>query len=171
MIMLVMAFLFAVSTASAGDVNDTAVTSVDMELMESQNIEIDGDNLQASEETSAAVQANDDENLSVKLDSQILGAGEGNYSDLRNDIANGGSLTKSVYYYLNGDGGTIEIKNTMTVDGKGAVIDMKGSNIRAFYVSGSNVTIKNLTIKNAFYDGQDQQHCNRRLGLWRCTLL
>ena len=35
------------------------------------------------------------------------------------------------------------------IDGNGAVIDMAGSSIRAFYVSGSNVIIKNLTIKNA----------------------
>ena len=46
----------------------------------------------------------------------------------------------------------ITLDNTV-IDGKGAIIDMGGStNKRAFYVSASGVTFKNLTIKNANYD-------------------
>jgi predicted outer membrane repeat protein len=41
-----------------------------------------------------------------------------------------------------------------TVNGNGAVIDMSGSSIRAFEVIRSGVTFKNLTIKNANFNGR-----------------
>ncbi|MEE3491214.1 MAG: hypothetical protein VZR10_10110, partial [Methanobrevibacter sp.] len=51
-------------------------------------------------------------------------------------------------------GPTIEISDADSViDGKGAIINMSGSNIRAFDVRASGVTIKNLTIINANYEG------------------
>ena len=96
-----------------------------------------------------------DEIVSVENDLSVLSANDGTYSDLRDEINAGGnniSLTKSNYIYTACDGGTIEIKNSCVIDGKGAVIDMAGSNIQGFNVSVSGVTIKNLTIKNAKYN-------------------
>ena len=89
-------------------------------------------------------------------DYDYLSEGEsGNYSDLRNEIGSGGdiNLAKKEYCYADGDGSTITISTPGVINGNGAIIDMSGSNIRAFYVSASGVTIKNLTIKNANYDG------------------
>ena len=147
MIMLIMAiFLVSIGSASAADANDTAITSEDTNQIElSSNIEITEDNLQT----------NDDETLSAETGLEILSAGEGNYSDLRTDIENGGSLTKSYYSYHDGDGQTIEITTPdMIINGNGAIIDMAGSTIQAFTVNTAGVTIKNLTIKNANYNGE-----------------
>ena len=151
--MITAIFLVSVAGVCASDANDTAIASDDSNQMElSSDSEISEDNLQIGEENSILTQ-NDDETLSAESDSQTLGAGEGTYSDLRNDIANGGSLTKSNYTYTDGDGDTIEITTpNMTINGNGAVIDMAGAGIRAFYVSASGITIKNLTIKNANYN-------------------
>ena len=92
--------------------------------------------------------------LSVNNDSEVLGS-TGTYSGLAREIATGRNvvlLQHSLYTYDSGDTITISGANRV-IDGNGAVIDMAGSNIRAFYVDGSGVTIKNLTIKNANYDG------------------
>ncbi|WP_462315449.1 right-handed parallel beta-helix repeat-containing protein, partial [Methanobrevibacter sp.] len=148
MIILILAiFLVSIAGVCAADANETVTASEDANQMDvsSSNV-IDEDNLKTSEGNAAFTQANDDES-----DSQTLSADEGNYSNLRTDIENGGNLTKSYYRYHEGDGDTIEITNPMTINGNGAVIDMAGSNIRAFYVSASPVIIKNLTIKNANY--------------------
>ena len=150
MFMLITAiFLVSIAGVCAADANDTIVASDDANQMElSSNNEITEDNLKTSEENNTLTQANDAES-----DSQILSEGEGTYYDLRNEIGNGGdkNLTKSYYSYTGGD--TIEIKNSGVINGNGAVIDMAQSGHRAFYVTASGVTIKNLTIKNANYNG------------------
>jgi len=153
--LMIAIFIFSIASVSASDVNDTVIAFEDTSQNELSDCnEIVTDNLKASEENNILVQADSDNAVSAESDSEILGESEGNYTDLRNDIANGGSLTKSIYYYHDGDGETIGITtNFMVIDGNGAVIDMSGSNKRAFYVSASHVTIKNLTIKNANYGG------------------
>ena len=75
-----------------------------MEL--SQDNEINADNLKTSEENNI-VQTENEETFSAEPCPEVLGAGEGNYTDLRNDIANGSNLTKSIYRYCSGDGATI----------------------------------------------------------------
>ena len=151
-LLLAICVLFTVSIVCAGDVNDVSIASDDANLTElSLNNEIT--NLQTGEGNAILAQ-NDDETVSAQTGSQILDAGEGTYADLRTDINNGGSLTKSYYRYRDGDGDTITISTAgFTVDGHGAVIDMAGSTIRAFYVDASGVTFKDLTIKNANFDG------------------
>ena len=153
--LMIAIFLFSIASVSASDVNDTVIAFEDTSQNELSDCnEIVTDNLKASEENNILEQTDSDKAVSAESDSEILGESEGNYTDLRNDIANGGSLTKSIYYYHDGDGETIGITtNFMVIDGNGAVIDMSGSNKRAFYVSASHVTIKNLTIKNANYGG------------------
>ena len=84
---------------------------------------------------------------------EILSVNEGTYSDLALEISSGGNikLSKALYTYDSGD--SITISRSGTIDGNGAIIDMNGSNIRAFNVQINSVTIKNITFKNANYDG------------------
>lgn len=124
MLAVILAGLLVMGAVSASDVdvNDTKIVS----SQETVSVENDFDKLCADE--------------------------EGNYADLKNDIESGGILTKKVYRYAAGGGESIEIKNSGVIEGNGAVIDMDGSNIRAFMVTSSDVTIKNLTIKNANFN-------------------
>ena len=71
------------------------------------------------------------------------------------EISQPGNITlthKNYTYDKDATAITISEANKV-IDGNGAVIDMAGSTIRAFHVSGPGVTIKNLTIKNANYNG------------------
>ena len=128
LILITAIFLVSIASVCAADANDTMVASENTNQMDlSSNNVIVEDSLQTSEENTTLTQANDAE------------------SDSQN-------LTKSYYSYTGGD--TIEIKNSGVINGNGAVIDMAGSiNMRAFTVSASDVTIRNITIKNANYNG------------------
>ncbi len=146
--MLILA-LFSVSCIYAADADDALASNEDTAAIEIAQI----DDIIVSDEIQAVEQSNDEELILEDNDVKELGAGEYNYTDLRNQIGTGGdiNLVKGNYYYVDGDGDTIEISTSGVIDGNGAVIDMAGSNIRAFYVTASDVTIKNLTIKNANY--------------------
>ena len=148
---IIVIFVFAMSVSCAADTNNASISEDNSQMLLSLKNEITDD----TSENSILAQTNNDETLSAQKNSEILRANEeGNYTDLRNDINNGGNLTKSYYRYQPGDGETIVINSGgFTVNGNGAVIDMKGSNMRAFEVTRSGVTFKNLTIKNANFDG------------------
>ena len=148
---IIVIFVFAMSVSCAADTNNASISEDNSQMLLSLKNEITDD----TSENSILAQTNNDETLSAQKNSEILRANEGNYSDLRDDIFNnGGNLKKSYYLYQQGDGETIVIRNDgFTINGNGAVIDMNGSNIRAFNVTGSGVTFKNLTIKNANFDG------------------
>ena len=154
-ILLVLAiFIFGMASVCASDVNDTIVASEDTgQMILSAGNEITDDTLQISEKNETLIQSTNYESLAVGTDMEILTADEeGNYSDLRKDIEDGGNLTKSYYRYNDGDGNTIEITTPCIINGNGAIIDMAGSPImRVFQVNSSGVIIKNLTIKNANY--------------------
>ena len=147
--LVLLIFIFGVARVCASDVNDTILASEDTNQMDlSSNNEITEDNLKTSEENITLTQTNNAEsNL------QILSESEGTYYDIIDEIGAGGNrhLERSYYSYTGGD--TIEITASGVINGNGAVIDMAGSNIRAFTVTASGVTIKNLTIKNANYGG------------------
>ena len=161
-IILLAIFLISIASASASDANDTALSSEDTGQIELSGDEITGDN----------IQANNEETASAKTDSEILAAGQCTYSYLRDQIGSGGNktLTEGTYTY-NNDGGTITITASGVIDGNGAVIDMAGSDIRAFYVTSCDVTIKNLTIKNANFKGDGGAIYNNQgaLTLIGCT--
>ena len=150
-------FIFGMASVCASDVNDAMMVSKDTgQMILSAGNKITDDNLQINEENETLTRANNYESLGVESGAEILGADEeGNYSDLRKDIENGGNLTKSYYRYEVGDGETIKITTPlMIIDGNGAIIDMAGSpSMRVFEVNSSGVTIKNLTIKNANSNG------------------
>ena len=141
LIMVFAIFICTVSATCAADANETTIATQEDNQME---LTLTEDEIQTNE---------NDNMLTQTEDAEILTSGEGSYSDLRNDINSGGNLTRSHYRYNDGDGGTIGIHAPGVINGNGAVIDMAGSNIRAFYVSASDVTIKNLTIINANYGG------------------
>uniref|UniRef100_UPI0025F4E92C Ig-like domain-containing protein n=1 Tax=uncultured Methanobrevibacter sp. TaxID=253161 RepID=UPI0025F4E92C len=102
--------------------------------------------------------ANDNnEIISTTIDNnEILTTGNdvSNYSELSREIAVGGQIELQHDYYKYDSGNTINIPNDCFIDGKGAVIDMAGSSIRAFIINGSNVIINNLTIKNVYSEDE-----------------
>ena len=153
--MLVLAiFIFGAASVCASDVNDTVIASEDTSQLElSAGSELDADNLKTSEKNTILTQTTTDESMSREIDSEVLGADMGTYSGLSEEIGSGGNIELIHDYYTYDSGSTIEISDDNSViDGKGAVIDMAGSNKQAFDVSASGVIIKNLTIKNAKYN-------------------
>ncbi|WP_295116087.1 right-handed parallel beta-helix repeat-containing protein, partial [uncultured Methanobrevibacter sp.] len=155
MILLVLAvFLLGIAGVSASEI-DNVIASEDTDSMElSADNDMAEDNLQTHEENEELTLTDNDDTLSVKNDTEILGANTGTYSGLSTEIGSGGNIELQHNYYTYDTGDTISISVADSViDGKGAVIDMIGSNICAFHVSASGVTIKNITIKNAKYAG------------------
>ena len=138
-------FLLGITSVCASEMDD-AIASEDINSVELSIDEIDEDNLKTDDENIQV--AGDDETQGVKKD-------EGNYSTLAREIGSGGNVELSYDHYTYDECNTIIISvNNSVIDGKGAVIDMAESNIRAFNVTASGVTIKNLVIKNANYAGK-----------------
>ena len=96
-----------------------------------------------------------DDILSAQNDLNVLNTNNGTYSGLATEIGSGGNIELNCDYYTYDSGDTITISTPNSViNGKGAIIDMAGSpSMRAFEVTASGVTIKNLTIKNTNYTG------------------
>ena len=146
-ILLILAiFLVSISGVCASEMDD-AIASDDTNAIElSADNDIVEDNLQITEEN----------NILKSNDEDILSDDSGNYSGLSSEISFGGSYVElqHKYYAYDGSADTIEISVAGSViDGRGAVIDMAGSTIRAFNVTALGVTIKNLTIINTNYNG------------------
>lgn len=123
--------------------------------IESTSIEKD---LKTTDDNQVLSKTNDDEIQSVK-DNEITSADvdpntNATFDDLKKEIGEGGNITlKHKFYNYNGAGLdpefiNINIPNSI-IDGNGAVIDMKGSSTPAFHIENNNITVKNLTIKNA----------------------
>ena len=153
--MLVLAvFLLSIAGVCASDTNDTAMVSQDDTAMESTDM-----NVKTVEDSEAVINAAEDgEILSASADDEIVGvendlnelrANPGTYSELSTEIGSGGNIALTHDYYTYDSGSTIVISiDNSVIEGNGAIIDMAGSNMRAFNVTASSVTIKNLTIKN-----------------------
>jgi len=145
-------FLLSITCVSASEIDDTLASEDTNTIGLSADNDIE-DNLQTSEENEALASTDYDEAI-AQTDTEVLGADSAKYSDLAAEISQPGNikLTHKNYTYDWGETITISEANKV-IDGNGAVIDMNGSTIRAFYISASGVTIKNLTIKNANYNG------------------
>ena len=145
-------FLLSIAGVSASEIDNTIASenANTIELSTDNDIE---DNLQTSEENEALASPDYDEAI-AQTDTEVLGEDFAKYSDLAAEISQPGNinLTHKNYTYDKGETITISEANKV-IDGNGAVIDMNGSTIRAFRVSASGVTIKNLTIKNANFNG------------------
>ena len=143
-------FLLSIAGVSASEIDNTIASenANTIELSTDNDIK---DNLQTSEENEALASTDYDEAI-AQTDTEVLGADSATYSDLAQEIGQPGNITLTHKNYTYNGGGTILIsEDNKVIDGNGAVIDMNGSTIRALRVSGSDVTIKNLTIKNANY--------------------
>ena len=152
-------FLLSIAGVSASEIGDTIASenANTIELSTDNDIE---DNLQTSEENEALASTDYDEAI-AQTDTEVLGADSAKYSDLANEINQSGNikLNHKNYTYDEGAKAITISEDNKVIDGDGAVIDMAGSTIRAFYISGSGVTIKNLTIKNANYKGDGGAIC------------
>ena len=155
MFMLVLAvFLLSITCVSASEIDDTLASEDTNTIGLSVDKDIIENNLQTSEENDELASTDYDEAI-AQTDTEVLGADSATYSDLAYEIGQPGNITLThKNYTYDEDAKAIVISEAnKVIDGNGAVIDMNGSTIRAFYISGSGVTIKNLTIKNANSDG------------------
>ena len=143
--------LFAMASASASDVNDTAIAGVDAEEIElSHEIESADENLGTSEEQTVTQTDNEEKTGETDggtfwaLKSKIDSASSGDTVYLENDYSCEDSWTQ--YYRI-----FIE-KSNLVIDGQGHTIDAK-QKTRIFDVYyAENVTIKNITFINAKYE-------------------
>ncbi|WP_405306884.1 peptidoglycan-binding protein [Methanobrevibacter sp.] len=150
-IMLVLViFIFGAASVCASDVNDMVASENTGQMELSSNKEMAEDNLQIGEDNSELTLDADDEGVSTQSNMDILNVDSAaKYSNLSSEISKSGNIKLKYKNYVYDGGAAIEIKEAdKVIDGNGAVIDMAGSNIRAFSVKASGVTIKNLTIKN-----------------------
>ncbi len=98
-------------------------------------------------------QANASSQITSENNNGKLSANEGTYSELIEKIGSGGNITLNKKIYTYDSGFTIEITQSGTIDGNGAIIDMSGSDIQVFNVNATNLIIKNITFKNINYYG------------------
>ena len=150
--------LFSIASVSAGEVDDKVMMSDENPEIESTSIEKD---LKTTDDNQVLSKTNDEEIQSVK-DNEITGADvdpntNATFDDLKKEIGEGGNITlKHKFYNYNGTGQELEFINlgvpNSVIDGNGAVIDMNGSDTQVFHIESNNITVKNLTIKNACRD-------------------
>ena len=148
-------FLLSIAGVSASEIDNTIASENANTIELSTDNDIIEDNLQTSEENEALASTDYDEAI-AQTDTEVLGADSAKYSDLAEEISQLGNITLTYKSYTYDDEGAPAItisEDNKVIDGNGSVIDMNGSTIRAFSISGSGVTIKNLTIKNANYNG------------------
>ena len=155
-VLSIMILLVFVASASAADVNDTDVISIDDSANKvDEKLALDSNQDDVVSNDNDALE-NDDESLAAGTDSEILGDDVGNFSQLAAEISQSGPVILKHKTYVYDSGSDIDIReNGKVIDGNGAVIDMLGADNTAFYVIASGVTIKNLTIKNLkhFHNG------------------
>ena len=130
---LILLFFFSSTCVFANDINETSLTS-DNEISVVQN---------ANNEVILNLSEND-----------LLETGDGTFTELQNKINNaseGSTITlENNYVYDDGfDSEGIAISKNLTIQGNGYSIDaLKKS--RIFKITGSNIVLTNLTIKNGF---------------------
>ncbi len=117
--------------------------------------------MKTTDDNQVLSKTNNDEIQSVK-DNEITGADvdpntNATFDDLKKEIGEGGNITlKHKFYNYNGTGQELEFINlgvpNSVIDGNGTVIDMNGLDTQVFHIESNNITVKNLTIKNACRD-------------------
>ena len=141
--------LFAMASASASDVNDTAIAGVDAEEIElSHEIESADENLGTSEEQKVTQTDNEektgatDDGTFRALYDKIHGASSGDTVYLENNYS---------CEYLEYPDGIYIFTSNLIIDGQGHTIDAK-QKTRIFLVDhAENVTIKNIKFINVKY--------------------
>ena len=133
--------ILTVSAASAADINETSNDAIGIDMASSEVNGSDNEIFQSS--------ANDD----------ILATGEGSFSEVQsmiNGASDGDTIVLSKDYL--GSGTNILVNKEVTIDGNNATFDANCAS-RIFYVTSSNVVIKNINFINgnstssSYYDG------------------
>ncbi|WP_298524463.1 right-handed parallel beta-helix repeat-containing protein [uncultured Methanobrevibacter sp.] len=133
--------ILTVSAASAADINETSNDAIGIDMASSEVNGSDNAIFQSS--------ANDD----------ILATGEGSFSEVQtmiNGASDGDTIVLSKDYL--GSGTNILVNKEVTIDGNNATFDANCAS-RIFYVTSSNVVIKNINFINgnstssSYYDG------------------
>ena len=134
--------LFAMTSVCAGDANDTAMASDDLN----------------QEELSDVMAAANDDNAIEKTDNEEIISSDdeddGTFSALEkkiNDAAAGSTITLNRDYEWDSNftKESIEITKALTIDGQGHTLDAKQKS-RMFHIKSSNVIIKNFIFKNGY---------------------
>ncbi|WP_405273149.1 right-handed parallel beta-helix repeat-containing protein, partial [Methanobrevibacter sp.] len=165
-VLLITVFLLSIASVCASDVDDTLTSDDKNTVIElsDENLKTSADNVQTIDETigerideridEETLSSTDDEIVTAEKDLEELRDGESTFSQLSTELASAGDVRLNYGLYTYDHGNTIEITGSgRTINGNGAIIDMAGSNIRAFNVTGNGISIINLTIKNANYTG------------------
>ena len=180
-VLIISVFLLSIASVCASDAEDGLSSDMDEKLVsdgENTVIELSDENLKTSADNGKSIDetiyeetesAKDDEILNAENDSDKLSIDESTYSILSQEIHSATEVTLSHDYYIYDEGADpIEITvDDSVIDGNGAIIDMAGSSIRALSVIASRVTIKNLTIKNANFNGNGSAICFENDGIIR----
>ncbi len=145
---IILTCLLAVSVVSAADNATDDIITADV-----ASEDVIGNQVNAVENgTDNAISANDDNQVITEGNDSDVGS----FADLQTEINNveeGGvlNLTKD-YKYVNGSTEGISINKPITIDGQGHTLDGNGLS-RIFYVSSSNVVLKNMNFVNGNYQG------------------
>ena len=153
---MVLVLVLGVSASFAADSNQTDMQASDESAaIVNDTLTTSGLNEQTINKEDCLGTTNEESYSSSNDD--ILEAGEGSFTDLETEIRKGGTITLTKNYkydsskdsaYVNG----IVVNETVTINGNGKTID--GSNLaRTFYVTASNVVIKNLNFINGYSTG------------------
>ena len=138
---LILCLFASVSTVGATDINDTQYVQENNDLLAVGSV---NENLTANNQA--------DEFLNNE-NSEILGAGEGSFADLKSDIENaaGNTLTlqKDYIFYDSDAAGSIIVKENFKIIGDNHIIDANGKS-SIFTIEGNNVTLDGIVFKNAY---------------------
>ena len=152
---LAICLLFTISSVCASDVNDTTIASQDTMIDVAQSDDLTtSDEISQTDDGEILSAGKDVETTSAQNDLEKLSASS-TYSQLRDEIGSGGriiNLAANKYTYDSGDTIEISVDDTI-INGNGAIIDMAGSTIKVFHVTGKNVLFQDLSIINAKFDG------------------
>ena len=155
-ILLAAIFLFAMATASAADLNDTAVAVDDGQLTDEiiQASENQENTIQASNNDEVNLSEDDSGKLAIGND-KTLGTGtDYPFKDIQNAI-NGGEST--IYLkpgtYTGDDPISIYQKSNIKIIGDSTILDAQRQT-QIFYIEeSSNITIQNIIFKNGYTGG------------------
>ena len=137
LILILIVFLFSITSVCASDLNDTIIASQDGALTEltDEKLEKSIDESQVIEETN---NEETDDGTFTTLNSKIQNASDGATINLTNDYKNTDGF----------DARGIFISKNLTIDGKGFTIDANRQS-SIFYVEKGTVLFKNITFVNA----------------------
>ena len=140
-----------ISSASASEINETQTLSLPSDMSDNN------DDVLSVENVNESSADKNSENLlgeSNGNSSDLLGADAGTFAELQTIITNARSwdtITLDRDYV--GSGTQLTINKPLTIDGNGYTLDADGKS-RIFYITGENVTLKNISMKGGYANSQ-----------------